>query len=92
VCCLGRFWTQVFAVNFTVGVALYPNLVVSSLGAEYNLTIWKASSSRETLINLLIAAGIGMPLVLGYTVVTYRVFWKPARGVSGFTRVSDARV
>jgi cytochrome d ubiquinol oxidase subunit II len=65
------------AFTFLFGVALYPNLVVSTLGAENNLTVWKAASSTETLTNLLIAAGIGMPFVLSYTVITYRVFRKP---------------
>ena len=67
------------AFTFLFGVALYPNLVVSTLGAEYNLTVWKAASSQGTLVNLLIVAGIGMPFVLGYTVVTYWVFRKPGR-------------
>ncbi len=65
------------AFTFLFGVALYPNLVVSTLGAEHNLTVWRAASSRGTLGNLLIAAGIGMPFVLCYTIVTYRVFRKP---------------
>jgi cytochrome bd ubiquinol oxidase subunit II len=61
---------------FTVlfGVALYPNLVVSTRGAEYNLTVWKAASSPGSLVNLLIAVAIGMPFILAYTVVTYLVF------------------
>jgi cytochrome d ubiquinol oxidase subunit II len=67
------------AFTFLFGAALYPNLVVSTLGAEYNLTVWRAASSEGTLANLLIAAGIGMPFVLAYTVVTYRVFRKPGR-------------
>jgi cytochrome d ubiquinol oxidase subunit II len=66
------------AFTFLFGVALYPNLVVSTLGAEHNLTVWKAASSPGTLANLLIAAGIGLPFVLGYTIVTYTVFRKPA--------------
>ncbi|MDB5309411.1 MAG: Cytochrome d ubiquinol oxidase subunit [Gemmataceae bacterium] len=65
------------AFTFLFGVALYPNLIVSSLGAEFSLTVEKAASSRETLRNLLIAVGIGMPFVLLYTVITYRVFRKP---------------
>jgi len=78
---LGAFFVMavIAAFTFLFGVALYPNLVVSSLGAEYNLTVWKASSSHGTLANLLIVAGIGMPFVLGYTVCTYWVFWKPGR-------------
>src|SRR5262249_26402090 len=65
------------AFTFLFGVALYPNLVVSTLGAEHNLTVWRASSSDGTLENLLIAAGIGMPFVLGDTILTYRVFREP---------------
>ena len=71
------------AFTFLFGVALYPNLVVSTLGAEHNLTVWTASSSRGALINLLIVAGIGMPLVLAYTTLTYRVFRKPTHSVGG---------
>jgi len=65
------------AFTFLFGAALYPNIVVSTLGDEYNLTVWKAASSHGTLANLLIFAGIGLPFFLGYTVCTYWVFWKP---------------
>jgi cytochrome d ubiquinol oxidase subunit II len=67
------------AFTFLFGVALYPNLVVSTLGVEHNLTVWKAASSTGALVNLLIAAGIGLPFVLGYTIVIYTVFRKPAQ-------------
>jgi cytochrome d ubiquinol oxidase subunit II len=67
------------AFTFLFGVALYPNLVVSTLGAEHNLTVWKAASSHGTLENLLVAAGIGMPFVLGYTACTYWEFRTPKR-------------
>jgi cytochrome d ubiquinol oxidase subunit II len=59
------------------GVALYPNLVASSSGSGYDLTVWKASSSPGALTNLLVAAGLGMPFILSYTAVTYWVFRKP---------------
>ncbi len=67
------------AFTFLFGVALYPNLVVSTQGAEHNLTVWNASASDGALTNLLIVAGLGMPFVLGYTVCTYWVFWNPHR-------------
>ena len=69
----------IVAFTFLFGVALYPNLVVSTLGVEHNLTVWNAASSHGTLVNLLIVAGIGMPFVVGYTVCTYWVFWIPGR-------------
>lgn len=62
------------AFTFLFGVALYPNLIVSTLGSEYNLTVWRAAASQGTLENLLIVAGLGMPFVLAYTVISYRVF------------------
>jgi cytochrome d ubiquinol oxidase subunit II len=62
------------AFTFLFGVALYPNLIASSLGPGFHLTIERAASSPSTLRNLLIAAAIGMPFVLAYTIVTYWVF------------------
>lgn len=63
------------AFTFLFGAALFPNLVVSSIAAEHNLTVWNASSSPGTLFNLLIFVCIGMPFVLAYTTCTYWVFW-----------------
>jgi cytochrome d ubiquinol oxidase subunit II len=72
------------AFTFLFGVALFPNLVVSTEGAEHNLTVWKAASSDATLTNLLLIAGLGMPFVLAYTVCTYWVFWTRGRpGIVG---------
>jgi cytochrome d ubiquinol oxidase subunit II len=61
-----------FTTLFTL--ALYPNMVTSSLGAENDLTIFKAASSEKTLGIMLIIAVIGMPFVLAYTSVIYWVF------------------
>jgi cytochrome d ubiquinol oxidase subunit II len=56
------------------GLALYPNLVTASNGAEYSLTMWRAASSPKTMkIGLLIVA-VGMPFVLTYTAVIYWTF------------------
>ncbi|MFO7609655.1 MAG: cytochrome d ubiquinol oxidase subunit II [Candidatus Krumholzibacteriia bacterium] len=38
------------------------------------VTAYNAASSQLTLRTMLILAGIGMPLVLGYTFHIYRVF------------------
>jgi cytochrome d ubiquinol oxidase subunit II len=62
------------ALTFLFGFALYPNLVVSNVDPAYNLTIYNAASSRTTLGIMRTIAFIGMPFVLGYTVVIYRVF------------------
>lgn len=55
-------------------LGLFPYLVPSSIDLEYSLTAYNASSSPITLTTMLIIAGIGMPLVIGYSVVIHRVF------------------
>ncbi len=55
-------------------LSLFPRLVPSSIDLEYSLTAYNASSSPATLVSMLIIALIGMPFVVGYTIVIYRVF------------------
>jgi cytochrome d ubiquinol oxidase subunit II len=56
------------------GVALYPNLVVSSISPSYNMDIYTAASSQKTLGIMLIIAILGLPFVLSYTAVVYWIF------------------
>ncbi len=62
------------ALAFLFGVAIFPNLVPSTLNAEWNLTVFNARSSSKTLGIMLIIALIGMPCVLSYTAAIYWVF------------------
>lgn len=62
------------ALVFLFGMALFPNLIVSSLSPEYNLTIYNAASSQKTLGITLLIAIIGMPIVLIYTAIVYWIF------------------
>lgn len=55
-------------------LGLFPLLVPSSLGREFDLTAFNASSSAATLTVMLIFAGMGMPVVIGYTIWIFRVF------------------
>lgn len=57
-----------------VGIALFPNLLVSSLGDAHNLTIYNAASSPKTLGIMALIAALGMPFVLAYTAVIYWTF------------------
>ena len=57
-----------FAIN------MYPDLVYSLPNPENSLTIYNASSSSKTLGIMLVIAGIGMPLVIAYTICIYRIF------------------
>jgi cytochrome d ubiquinol oxidase subunit II len=55
-------------------MALFPNLLVSNLGGEYNLTIYSAAASQNTLTVMSIIAAIGIPFVAAYTAIVYWVF------------------
>ncbi len=56
------------------GISLFPNLVPASNDPARSLTLMNASSSPLTLSVMLIIALIGIPLVLAYTIWTYRTF------------------
>ncbi|MEZ5344639.1 MAG: cytochrome d ubiquinol oxidase subunit II [Pyrinomonadaceae bacterium] len=62
------------ALVFLFGMALFPNLIVSSISPDYNITIYNAASSQKTLGIALMIAVIGMPIVLTYTAIVYWVF------------------
>lgn len=57
----------------TAGFSVFPFLLPSSAHLASSLTVWDASSSRNTLFNMLIAAVIFVPLVLIYTSWVFRV-------------------
>ncbi len=57
----------------TVGLAMFPFLMPSSLDPNSSLTVWDASSSQLTLFIMLIATAIFMPLILVYTSFVFRV-------------------
>ena len=60
----------------TVFGAAYPVVVPSTIDGAFDLTITDASVSDYTLTVMTWAAGIGLPVVLGYQAWTYWVFRK----------------
>lgn len=65
------------AFVFLFGVALFPNLLVSTLStpdSNYNINIINAASSELTLTIMAVIAAIGMPFVLTYTGIIYWTF------------------
>ncbi len=62
------------ALVFLFGMGVYPNMIVSSLDPDFNLTIYNAASSTKTLKIMLIIAVLGMPCVLAYTASIYWIF------------------
>lgn len=66
--------TMIGALIFSVGLGLFPNLLVSSISPGFNLTIFNAASAPATLTVMLIIACIGLPFVLLYTAGVYYIF------------------
>jgi cytochrome d ubiquinol oxidase subunit II len=62
------------ALLFLFGVALFPNMAVSTLNPQWNLTIYNAASSHKTLAIMRNIAFCGMPFVAAYTATVYWVF------------------
>jgi cytochrome bd ubiquinol oxidase subunit II len=57
----------------TAGFALFPFLMPSSTQPNHSLTIWDASSSAKTLLTMLWAVIVLLPIVLAYTFWVFRV-------------------
>lgn len=62
------------AFNFLFAIALFPNLLVSSVDTAHNLTVFNASASAKTLGIMTLFAAVGIPFVLAYTIVIYWTF------------------
>jgi cytochrome d ubiquinol oxidase subunit II len=60
-------------VILTAGIGLFPFLMPSSTQPSQGLTVWDASSSAHTLLIMLIAVAVFLPIVLGYTIWVFRV-------------------
>ncbi len=65
---------HIAAMVFLFGIAVFPNMIVSSLDPAWNMTVYNAASSEKTLGIMLVIAAIGMPFVLMYTSSVYYIF------------------
>jgi len=59
-------------VLFAIGV--FPNIVLSNPVFENSLNIYNSASSQKTLGIMLIIAIIGMPFVIAYTIIIYKIY------------------
>jgi cytochrome d ubiquinol oxidase subunit II len=57
------------------GAGLFPRLVPALGNLELSMTAGNASSSPLTLKIMFIMAVIGVPIVAGYTIWVYKMFW-----------------
>jgi cytochrome d ubiquinol oxidase subunit II len=59
----------------TVGLAMFPYILPSSVDAHSSLTVWNASSTPTTLGIMLFVTVILLPIVLAYTSWAFHVMW-----------------
>ena len=66
---------SIFGIISTVGLAMFPFILPSSLDPQSSLTVWDASSSHMTLFIMLVVTLIFLPVVVAYTSWVYKVLW-----------------
>ena len=67
----------VFLLSFYgLAYSLFPWLVIDKLN------IWQAASSTEALLVIFYGVVVVFPVIIGYTVYAYRVFWGKSRDLS----------
>jgi cytochrome d ubiquinol oxidase subunit II len=64
----------ILSLTTLFGVALFPNMLVSSIDPAYNLTIYNSASSESTLKLMRNIAFLGLPFVFSYSAVVFWVF------------------
>jgi cytochrome bd ubiquinol oxidase subunit II len=65
----------ILGIISSVGLAMFPFLLPSSVDPRSSLTVWDASSSHMTLFIMLVSTMIFLPMILAYTTWVYRVLW-----------------
>ncbi|MDE4951213.1 cytochrome d ubiquinol oxidase subunit II, partial [Francisella tularensis] len=66
----------------TVGFTLFPYIMVSNIGDYmYSLTDYNSSSSQTSLIGILCAAFIILPIIFSYTFFVYKKMWANGRRI-----------
>lgn len=64
---------SIMGIIGSVGVSMFPFILPSSTNPEQSLLVWDSSSSQTTLMIMLVATVIFLPIILIYTAWVYRV-------------------
>jgi len=54
---------------YGLAYSLFPWLVID------RITIWQAATAPEAMGVILVGAAVVLPMIIGYTVFAYRIFW-----------------
>lgn len=90
-------WTMVLAASLgTIFVALWPVVLPSTQGSEFDITAQSAAVSTYTLTTLTWMAAVGLPAVIAYQSWTYWVFrhrvWPRAEDTSTYEDSATPRI
>lgn len=66
---------SIVGIIATVGLAMFPFILPSSIDPNSSLMVWDASSSHLTLFIMLVSTVLLLPIILAYTTWVYRVLW-----------------
>jgi len=61
---------------FGLAYSILPDIVIGQL------SVWEAAAATESLTVIFIGTATTLPVIIGYTVFMYRVFWGKARSLS----------
>lgn len=67
-------------IILSVGAAMFPFILPSSIDPRASLTVWDSSSSHLTLFIMLVVTAIFIPLIVAYTTWVYKVLWGKVDG------------
>lgn len=62
-------------IILSVGAAMFPFILPSSIDPRASLTVWDSSSSHLTLFIMLVVTTIFIPIIVAYTSWVYKVLW-----------------
>lgn len=65
-------WVFVFAFA-GLAYSMFPYLIFD------RMTIWQAAAARDSLLIVFVGTCVVLPMIVGYTLFAYRVFWGKAR-------------
>ncbi|NHQ91151.1 cytochrome d ubiquinol oxidase subunit II [Janthinobacterium lividum] len=71
---------SIAGIILSVGAAMFPFILPSSIDPRASLTVWDSSSSHMTLFIMLVVTAIFIPLIVAYTTWVYKVLWGKVDG------------
>ena len=66
---------SIAGIILSVGAAMFPFILPSSIDPRASLTVWDSSSSHLTLFIMLVVTAVFIPLIVAYTTWVYKVLW-----------------